>query len=220
MALRKFINDGGALQIGDDGGLTEADITFTVKEGDGTTMLVGVAAERFGLPPLGTRLADARVPGTKMRSEEAGRRCILGSLQVEMAARSRDGGRLLRTWIQIIRPGVLGRLEANPSLFDMLARNFEAQDQAVPVFDSMQAAAEDGPAVGWVEQLENRDAAGLWAEVEWNDRALPSLQARYFAHASCALITKSRDPQTGADRGTVLVNVLLTNNASDLAGRL
>jgi len=50
----------------------------------------------------------------------------------------------------------------------------------------------EAPAAGWVEQLEVRET-GLWAKMEWTDKAKERLAAREFRYLSPVIYTRKKD---------------------------
>jgi len=62
------------------------------------------------------------------------------------------------------------------------------------------------PAAGWIKKLINRGRDGLWAVVEWTDRARELIEKKEYRYYSPAF---NRDKKSG--RLTELVNVALTN---------
>lgn len=69
-------------------------------------------------------------------------------------------------------------------------------------------ASPDGtaPAAGWVKELEDRGPDGLWARVQWTDRAMNLLRAREYRYFSPVFLY---DRQTR--RIAELVSIALTN---------
>lgn len=62
------------------------------------------------------------------------------------------------------------------------------------------------PAAGWVKDLEDRGPDGLWASVQWNDRALKLLEAREYRYFSPVFLYEK---QTG--KIVELMSIALTN---------
>lgn len=66
------------------------------------------------------------------------------------------------------------------------------------------------PAAGWVDRMEIR-ADGLWGHVRWNAPAAAHIRAREYRYLSPVLSFHHIDERSGADAGTVLPSVALTN---------
>lgn len=63
------------------------------------------------------------------------------------------------------------------------------------------------PAAGWIKALENRGPDGLWARVEWSERAREYLEKREYRYYSPVFLVSK-----GAERRLLeLLNVALTN---------
>lgn len=66
------------------------------------------------------------------------------------------------------------------------------------------------PAAGWVDRMEIR-ADGLWGHVRWNAQASAHIRAREYRYLSPVLSFHHIDERSGADVGTALPSIALTN---------
>lgn len=130
-----------------------------------------------------------------------------------------------RVWIQI---ACVGRWEGHPSgsfsltpaTFDEMIANHKRTGLPIPV-DFEHASEMDprkgnipltgAPAVGWIHDLDNRGAAGLWAHVEWLDVARDHIRAGRYRYVSPTIRFGTRDRVTGKPTGAALSSVALTN---------
>lgn len=67
------------------------------------------------------------------------------------------------------------------------------------------------PAAGWIKKVEARDD-GCWATVEWTPRAIAAIAAKEFRYLSPVVVWGKVDGKSGAELGTFLHSVALTNN--------
>lgn len=129
-------------------------------------------------------------------------------------------------WIQIAKVGAFrghpaGPFALTPEVFDEIVRNFRAtSNRAVPI-DFEHASEADptsgsvpvvgAPAQGWIRDLDNRGAAGLWGLVEWLPQARQYIRDGAYRYLSPAIRFGSRDRVTGAQIGARLTSAALTN---------
>ncbi len=70
----------------------------------------------------------------------------------------------------------------------------------------------DGAAAGWVTELEDRGAEGLWGKFEWTDAGLTAIRARQYRYLSPEFTFKQFDKASGEYVGSPrLYAVALTN---------
>ena len=114
-----------------------------------------------------------------------------------------------------------GPFELNAKVFDEIIRNFKADGLPIP-WDFEHASEQDptsgsipvngSPAQGWVHDLVNRGAAGLWALVEWGDQAKEYIKSGKYLFCSPAIVFQSKDRRTGAPVGARLTSIALTGS--------
>jgi hypothetical protein len=129
-------------------------------------------------------------------------------------------------WIQIAKVGQFAGHPAGPfrldaKAFNEIVANFKAtENKRIPIdFEhASEADATDGsipsigaPAQGWIVDLDNRGDAGLWALVEWGDKAREYIRAGQYRYISPAVRFNSRDRVTGQAIGARLTSAGLTN---------
>lgn len=113
-----------------------------------------------------------------------------------------------------------GPFEFSPDVFDRIISNFEAtQNQAIPVDYEHATEMTDGsvfqhgaPAVGWITDLDNRGADGLWGTFEWVDpEAVSQIRSGQYRYLSPAVVFEATHPETGQSIGPRLTSAALTN---------
>lgn len=129
-------------------------------------------------------------------------------------------------WNQLAKVGQFrghsaGPFELTPTTFEEICRNYAAIDHGeVPVdFEHASEAAEtDGsipqagaPAQGWIKQLDNRNAGGLWGLIAWGDLARQYILDGKYRFLSPAIRFGARHPETAQPIGARLTSVALTN---------
>lgn len=132
-----------------------------------------------------------------------------------------------RVWNQIAKVGqfrghAAGPFELTPQTFAEIVRNFDSTaNRHIPVdfehASELQASegsipAHGAPATGWVTQLENRGAQGLWGLFEWHEPARSYIKDGRYKFLSPAIRFRSRDRVTGEPVGARLTSVGLTNS--------
>lgn len=155
---------------------------------------------------------------------------LRGSDLVAMDAASAPAGgtapRVLSTsWIQVARVGEfrghpMGAFAFTPEVFATIVSNFQkTANRRVPVdYEHATEMVDDSvfqhgaPAVGWIVELDNRGAAGLYGKVEWVDaKALDYIRSGQYRFFSPAVAFNAIDPVTGKSQGATLVSGGLTN---------
>jgi phage I-like protein len=131
-----------------------------------------------------------------------------------------------RSWIQVAKLGAfkghaMGPFEFTEKVFERIIENFErTSNREVPVdFEhATEMPACDGdiathgaPATGWIIQLANRGASGLWGLVEWLEPGLSYVREGRYRYFSPAVVFNYRDGRSGESVGPVLVSGGLTN---------
>lgn len=86
---------------------------------------------------------------------------------------------------------------------------FEAQTNDMVIDYEHQTVADppvEAPAAGWIKTLVNRGADGIWAVIEWTDRAKQYIANREYRYVSPVFLKRISD-----NRVIRLINVALTN---------
>lgn len=129
-------------------------------------------------------------------------------------------------WIQLAKVGAFrghpaGPFELTPAIFAEIVQNFTAtENRRIPIdFEhaSEQEATSgtipvDGaPAQGWIIDLDNRGATGLWGLVEWLEPARTYIREGKYRYFSPAIRFGARDRVTGKPIGARMTSGALTN---------
>jgi phage I-like protein len=114
--------------------------------------------------------------------------------------------------IQVIPYGVEISTPKGPFTLDeenapVIVREFEGQkNQMVIDYEHQTLSGAEAPAAGWVTRLINRGKDGIWAAVEWTERAKQYLANREYRYVSPVFLKRISD-----NRVLRLINVALTN---------
>lgn len=130
-------------------------------------------------------------------------------------------------WIQLAKVGTfrghpVGPFELTPQIFGEIVQNFRAtQNQKIPI-DFEHASEQDptqgsiphagAPAQGWILDLDNRGAAGLWGLVEWLEPARSYIREKKYRFFSPAIRFGAKDRVSGQPIGARMTSGALTNN--------
>ena len=130
------------------------------------------------------------------------------------------------SWVQICKIGKFeghyaGVFEFTEELFGQIIKNFRStQNRALPL-DFEHASempgyagnipASGAPATGWIIELQNRGASGLWGMVAWLEPGLTYVRERRYRYLSPAFCMDSYDRVTGDYIGCELTSAALTN---------
>jgi phage I-like protein len=78
-------------------------------------------------------------------------------------------------------------------------------------YEHQTLTGDQAPAAGWIKKLVNKGKDGLWAVVEWTDKALEYIKNKEYRFLSPVFTLSGIDPRTGAQVGAMLLNAGLTN---------
>jgi len=170
----------------------------------------------------------AQEPTQLLRAVEVSSRTIgdvLGA--TEAAAGAAGGDASVPVWNQIAK---LGQWAGHPSgpfqitrkdVADMV-RNFRASQNRRVAIDFEHASEADptkgsiptegAPAQGWIIDLQDRGADGLWGLVQWLEPARSYIREGKYRYFSPAIRFKSKERESGDDAGARLTSGALTNN--------
>lgn len=129
-------------------------------------------------------------------------------------------------WIQLAKVGQFAGHAAGPfkmgnKEFGEMVANFRStENRRIPIdFEHASEAeatagsipTEGAPAQGWIVDLDNRGAGGLWGLVEWGAKAREYIQSGAYRFISPAVRFNSKDRVTGKSAGARLTSAGLTN---------
>ena len=167
---------------------------------------------------------DALLPGIALGAELLAECKTVGDIGAENIDLSKWSP---PRWNQLAKVGTFrghpsGPFELTPSIFEEIARNFNATiNKRVPIdyeHASEQPATEgsiptDGaPAHGWIVTMENRGRAGLWGLTTLHPRAAQKVREGQYMFFSPAIRFSSKDRETGQPIGARMTSGALTNN--------
>ncbi len=127
--------------------------------------------------------------------------------------------------VQVSRLGTFnhpryGRITLTEETVREMVGNFEARRDAeghlVPlVVDYQHQSLADDPeraiAAGWVHELIDRGPGGLWARVQWTERAALFIENGEYRYISPEIAFDAVNKETGQPQGVTLLAVALTN---------
>ena len=100
-----------------------------------------------------------------------------------------------------------------PEHIAQMAKNFSAVGHDLVIdYEHQTLSGDVAPAAGWIKQLVDKGQNGLWAVVEWTERALNYLRNKEYRFLSPTFTLDGVDTVTGDRVGALLVNAALTNN--------
>lgn len=163
---------------------------------------------------------DERAPWESSRAATR----LPGVLIAEIPPTITDEAARPRSWIQAAIVGEwkghpAGEFEFTPEVFDEIVRNFKATENRHLPLDFEHGTEKENedlyrsgaPATGWIVELENRGAAGLWALVEWLEPGLSYVRAGRYRYFSPAITFDATDPVSGEKIGALMTSGALTN---------
>jgi hypothetical protein len=127
-------------------------------------------------------------------------------------------------WNQLARVGTFkghpaGPFELSPAIFDQILKNYREVDQGNVPIDFEHASEADetsgsipqsgAPATGYIRDVQNRGAEGLWGLCEFLEPGLGYVRAKRYRCFSPAIRFGARHPETGQPIGARLTSVAL-----------
>ncbi|MGA2191752.1 MAG: phage protease [Nitrospirota bacterium] len=88
----------------------------------------------------------------------------------------------------------------------IIAAFSESATDLVIDYEHQSLSGAEAPAAGWVKELEDRGEDGLWAKVQWTERAQQYLKLREYRYLSPVVLIRKDD-----GRAVELLGVALTN---------
>jgi len=89
----------------------------------------------------------------------------------------------------------------------LILANFTAQQNDLVIdYEHQTYSGGEAPAAGWIKNLEDRGEAGIWATVEWTERALGYLQRKEYRYLSPVVYVRKSD-----NRAVYIESAALTN---------
>jgi Mu-like prophage I protein len=179
---------------------------------------------RYGGKGLRMKIgADGTVHVRHLADNGTGGQLALFRGLVELSDAANDTG---PKWIQVAKVGSwaghpAGQFQLTEKEFGEVVANFKATtNQRIPI-DFEHASEADpnkgeiankgAPAQGWILDLDNRAAAGLWALVDWLPLARGYIQGGQYKYCSPAIRFNSKDRVTGNPIGARMTSLGLTN---------
>ena len=104
-----------------------------------------------------------------------------------------------------------GKFEIGDKQMAQMMQNFENEMNDL-VFDYGHASvwSDEAPAAGWIKEIVKKKL-GLFARVEWTDKALAHFEAKEYKYVSPTIMFSALDRKTGMPIGAALHSVALTN---------
>ena len=100
-----------------------------------------------------------------------------------------------------------GTFELDSAGADAVIATFEAQKNDMVIdYEHQTLTGTEAPAAGWIKKLINKGKEGIWASVEWTERAKKYLANKEYRYLSPVFIKRIAD-----NKVTQLINVALTN---------
>ena len=89
----------------------------------------------------------------------------------------------------------------------LVLREFESQvNDMVADYEHQTLSGAEAPAAGWIKGLVDKGADGIWAKIEWTDRAVTYIKNKECRYVSPVFLVRKTDK-----RVVKLINVALTN---------
>ena len=116
-------------------------------------------------------------------------------------------------WKGKIQNGEVKQFRIGENEISQMVRNFNALGRDVVIdYEHQTLSGDEAPAAGWIKRLVNKGKEGLWAAVEWTDRALNYLRSKEYRFLSPVFTLEGIDPKSGKKVGAMLLNAALTND--------
>jgi phage I-like protein len=81
------------------------------------------------------------------------------------------------------------------------------QTDLVVDYEHQSLSGSEAPAAGWIKGLEDRGAEGVWARVQWTERAVEYLKKREYRYISPVVLVRKKDGRAVELLGAALTNL-------------
>ncbi|MEW5897733.1 MAG: phage protease [Bacillota bacterium] len=114
-------------------------------------------------------------------------------------------------WVQLLPFGYVKSTEGDftvdeESLREIVNRFRERGNDIVIDYEHQTLGDVVAPAAGWIKELEGRGQAGLWARVEWNERARQYIANKEYRYLSPVVLVRRADGKAAAIHSVGLTN--------------
>ncbi len=89
----------------------------------------------------------------------------------------------------------------------MLAAFRKSDTDLVIDYEHQSLSGSEAPAAGWIKELLDKGTEGLWAKVQWTDRAKEYLQKREYRYISPVVLVRKKDGRAVELLGAALTNL-------------
>jgi len=83
----------------------------------------------------------------------------------------------------------------------------EGKTDLVVDYEHQSLSGAEAPAAGWIKELEDRGTDGMWAKVQWTERAREYLKAREYRYLSPVVLVRKKDGRAVEVLGAALTNL-------------
>ena len=90
----------------------------------------------------------------------------------------------------------------------MIAEAFEKSSTDLVVdYEHQSLSGSEAPAAGWIKELMDRGEQGIWAKVQWTERAVEYLRGREYRYLSPVVLIRKKDGRAVELLGAALTNL-------------
>ncbi len=108
---------------------------------------------------------------------------------------------------QISPKGKISFLVDEESVKLILAAFQKSNTDLVIDYEHRSLSGSEAPTAGWIKELVDKGKDGLWAKVQWTDRAKEYLQKREYRYISPVVLVRKRDGRAVELLGAALTNL-------------
>jgi len=106
--------------------------------------------------------------------------------------------------------------EARRAIMDAFAKS---KTDLVIDYEHQSLSGAEAPAAGWIKSIEDRGADGVWASVQWTDRAVEYLKAREYRYLSPVVLIRKKDRRAVELLGAGLTNLPAIDGMAPVANK-
>ena len=85
-------------------------------------------------------------------------------------------------------------------------------------YEHQSLTGSEAPAAGWIKGLDDRGDGGLWAKVQWTDKAMEYLKKKEYRYLSPVVLVRKKDGRAVQLLGAALTNLPAIDGMEPVAG--
>lgn len=122
-----------------------------------------------------------------------------------------DLGGNVPEWVQLLPSGQVHSVKGDFKVDDESASSiidyYKSRENDIVIdYEHQTLDGVEAPAAGWIKEIENRGKEGIWAKVEWTERAQQYIASKEYRYLSPVVMVRKKDHKAVAIHSVGLTN--------------